>query len=66
MTSKNVYIDKLHDVVNKYINTYQSTIKLKPVHVKSNTYIEKEANGKDPEFKTADTVRISKDKTIFA
>ena len=36
--SKNVYIDKLDDIVNKYNNTYYSTIKLKPVDVKSNTY----------------------------
>ena len=37
--SKNVYIDKLDDIVNKYNNTY-STIKIKPVDVKSNTYID--------------------------
>ena len=37
--SKNVYIDKLDDIVNKYNNTYHSTIKMKPVDVKSNTYI---------------------------
>ena len=34
--SKNVYIDKLDDTVNKYNNTYHSTIKMKPVDVKSN------------------------------
>ena len=38
--SKNVYIDKLDDTVNKYNNTYQGTIEMKPVDVKSNTYIE--------------------------
>ena len=27
--SKNVYIDKLDDIVNKYNNTYHSTIKIK-------------------------------------
>ena len=37
--SKNIYIDKLDDVVNKYNNTYQSTIKMKPVDVKWNTII---------------------------
>ena len=36
--SKTVYIDKLDDIVNKYDNTYHSTIKMKPVDVKSNTY----------------------------
>ena len=41
MTSipKNVYIDILDDIVNKYNNTYLSTIKMKPVDVKSSTYI---------------------------
>ena len=36
--SKNVYVDKLDDIANKYNNTYRSTIKMKPVNVKSNTY----------------------------
>ena len=36
--SKNVYIDKLDDIVNKYNNTYHSTIKMKPADVKSNIY----------------------------
>ena len=37
---KNVYIDKFDDIVNKYNNIYHSTIKTKPVDVKSNTYID--------------------------
>ena len=37
--SKNLYIDKLDDMVNEYNNTYHSTIKMRPVHVKSDTYI---------------------------
>ena len=32
--SKIVYIDKLGHIVNKYNNTYHSTIKMKPVDVK--------------------------------
>ena len=32
--SKNVYIDKLDDIVNKYNNTYHGTIKMKPDDVK--------------------------------
>ena len=65
--SKNVYIDKLDDIVNEYNNTYR-TIKMKPVDVKDNTYIdfEKEVNDKDPKFKVGDHVRISKYKNIFA
>ena len=37
--SKSVYIDKLNDIINKYNNTYHSTIKVKPINVKNNTYI---------------------------
>ena len=36
----NVYIYKLDDIVNKYNNAYHSTIKIKSVNVKSNTYID--------------------------
>ena len=38
--SKNVYIDELGDIVNKYNNTYHRTIKLKPVDVKDNPYVD--------------------------
>ena len=38
--SKNVYIDKLDDIVDEYNNTYHRTIKMKPVDVKDNTYID--------------------------
>ena len=31
--SKNVYIEKLDDIVNKYNNTYHNTIRMKPVNV---------------------------------
>ena len=66
--SKNVYIDKLDDIVDKYNNTYHSTIKMKPVDVKSNTYTDsrKEINNKDPKFKIGNIVRTSKYKIIFA
>ena len=66
--SKNVYIDKLDDIVNEYNNTYHRTIKMKPVDIKDNTYIdfEKEVNDKDLKFKVGNYVRISKYKNIFA
>ena len=38
--SKNVYVDKLDDIVNEYNNTYHRTIEMKPVDVKNNTYID--------------------------
>ena len=37
--SKNVYIDKLDDIVNEYNNTYHRTIKVKPIDIKNSTYI---------------------------
>ena len=38
--SKNVYIEKLDDIVNKYNNTYLRAIKMKSVDAKSSTYID--------------------------
>ena len=66
--SKNVYIDKLDDIVNECNNIYHTTIKMKPIGVKDNTYINtsKKINNKDPKFKVDDRVRISKYKNIFA
>ena len=66
--SKNVYTDKLDDIVRKYNSTYHTSIKMSPVDVKDNTYInfKKEVNDKDPKFKVGDPVRISKYKNIFA
>ena len=66
--SKNAYINKLDDIVNQYNNAYHRTIKMKPVDIKDNTYIdfEKENNNKDPKYKVGDYVRISKYKDIFA
>ena len=66
--SKNVYINKLDDIVYDYNNTYHRTINMKPVDIKDNRYIdfEKEVNDKDPKFKIDDRVRISKYKNIFA
>ena len=63
-----MYIDKLDDIVDGYNNTYHTTIKMKPIDVKDNTYINtsKEINNKDPKFKVGDHVRISKYKNIFA
>ena len=66
--SKNVYIDKLDGLVNKCNNTYHSAIKVKPVNIKSNTYIKprKEINDQDPKFKIGYNIRISKYKNVFA
>ena len=46
--------------VKKYNNTYHSAIKIKPVDVKSRTYIDLdiENNDKAPKFKIPDRVRI--------
>ena len=66
--SKNVYIDKLDDIVDEYNNKYHRITKTKPVDVKDDTYIDfkKEVNDRDPKFKIGDNVRFSKYKNIFA
>ena len=48
-----MYIDELDDIVTKYNNSYHSTIKMKPVDVKSSTYIDfnKKNNKEDPKFR---------------
>ena len=57
-----MYIEKLDDIVNKYNNKYLRAIKMKPVDVKSSTYIDssKEFDDKDSKFKIGHIVRISK------
>ena len=59
--------NKLDDTVNEYNNAYHRTIKMKPVDVKSNTYINssKEINDEYLKYKIGDIVRISKYKNIF-
>ena len=68
LVSKNVYIDKLDDIMDGYSNTYHRTIKMKLIGAMDNTYVDftKEVNDKDPKFKVGDHVRISKYKNIFA
>ena len=60
--SKNMYIDKLDDIVNEYSNTYHRTIKMNSVHVNDNTYINfgKKFNNKNPRCQVGDPVIISK------
>ena len=66
--SKNMYIDKLDNIINKYNNTYHRTIKQKSVDVKSSIYIDfsKENNKQGSKFKVGDHVRILEYKNIFA
>ena len=69
MTSvpKNVYTDKLDNIANRYNSTYQTKIKMKPLDLKSNTYIYSgiENNAKHSKFKVGDHVRIENYKNIF-
>ena len=37
---KNVYVDKLDNIFNKYNSTYHRTVKIKPIDVTTNTYID--------------------------
>ena len=66
--SKNVYIDVLNDIVNKYNSTVHKTIKMKPIDVTGDSCVEynEDLNRKGPKFKVNDHVRISKYNNIFA
>ena len=66
--SKNVYFDVLDNIVNKYNNTVHRSIKMKPMDVTSDSYVEynEDFNEEDPRFKADDHVRISKYKNSFA
>ena len=66
--SKYFYFGVLDDMVNKYNSTVHRTTEIKPVDVKSDSYVEynENSNKKDPKFKVGDHVRISKYKNIFA
>ena len=73
---KNMYIDKLPDIVNKYNNAYHRAMKMKLNDVKPSTYSDFGVNNnnnnnnnnknRDPTIKGGDYVRISKYKNIFA
>ena len=62
-----MYINISDDIIYQCNNT-DRTIKIKPVDVKSSTYIDfyKKSNEKDPKFKVGDHKRISKYKNVLA
>ena len=66
--SENVYIDKLGDVVNEYNNAYHRKIRMKPLDVKDNTYIDSMElhSNEDPNLEVGDHVGILRYKNIFA
>ena len=65
--SKNMYLDKLDDIMNEYNNTYHRTTKMKAVDVRPSIYIDfnKENNKDGFKFKVFDSVRISKYENFF-
>ena len=64
---KKCLLHVLDDIVNKYNNTFQKSIEMKPIDIKSNSYGEYNvhSNEKKIKFKVGDHVRISKYKNIF-
>ena len=66
---QNIYFDVLDGIFDKYNNTNHRTVKIKPIEVTNDYYAEYNedpSNKKNPKFKVADNVRISKYKNIFA
>ena len=60
--SKNVYFNVLNDIIDNYNNTYNKTIKIKHIDVKSDSFVEynEEYNEKDPKFKVGDQIGVKK------
>ena len=72
LISKNVYIDKLDDIGNKYSNKYHDTIKMKPTDAKSSMYIDFDVENKDKDpkfeigiFPKGYPTSLSKDDFVF-
>ena len=65
---KNVYFNVLDDIVDKYNNSFHSSIKMKPKDLNDYSFVEynEETNRKNPKFRVGDNVRISKYKIFFA
>ena len=55
---KNVYFDVLEDIVNKYNNTVHKTIKMKPIDVTNDSFVEynEESDKRNAKFKVGDHV----------
>ena len=66
--SKNVYTDRLDELVDKYNKTCHRKLKMKPADVQSVTHIDYgiKNNDKDLKFKVDNYVTISKFKNISA
>ena len=64
--SKNVHIDKLDDIVNKYNKIYDSTIKMKHVDVKSSIYIDSSKKTKKLLRRFAEKNSINKSKRVYS
>ena len=64
---KNIYLDALDDVVNKYNDTVHRTIKMKPADITSDSYAEynEDSNVTKLKFKVGNQVKVSKYKIIF-
>ena len=62
--SKDVYIDKLGNIVNEYNNTFHSTIKMESASLKASMYIVFGVKNidKESEFEVGNHIRISKHK----
>ena len=66
--SKNMYIDRLDKIVDKYNKTYHGVIKMQPADLEPGTQNDYgvQHNDKDFKFKVGDQVRTSTYKDIFA
>ena len=61
-------VNKYNNIVNKYNNTVHKKIKMKPINVTDDSFVEynKDSNKRNLKFKDGGHVRISKYKNLFA
>ena len=55
-----MYVNKLDDIVKEYNNTYDRTVKMKPIEFRDNAYIDsiKEVNDKNSKYQVGNHVRL--------
>ena len=63
--SKNIYFDVLDDIVNKYKNTVHRTIKMKPIDIKGDFYVEFDKNAFNGIASNKDSMELHSNKKIL-
>ena len=60
--SKNVYFDALDDIVNRYNNTVHKTIKMKPIDITGDYYIESNGTASSKDSMKLNSIKLHSNK----